>query len=121
MSAGLYVELDHEGRVSLANRRRGGLRRGRGPRARGARPPPPRRARWRRRRGGGGSASTRTSGFISASVAALAGNAMSFIVAKVERDEKPPFVGSYLKRSERGMKESFVDALQRLPDYPKPR
>jgi thiamine pyrophosphate-dependent acetolactate synthase large subunit-like protein len=50
--------------------------------------------------------------------AALAGKGMAFIVAKVERDEKVPFVGSYLKRSERGMKESFVDALQRLPDYP---
>ena len=50
--------------------------------------------------------------------AALAGSAMSFIVAKVERDERPPVVGNYLHRSERAMKESFVDALKRLPDYP---
>ena len=53
--------------------------------------------------------------------AALTGNEMAFIVAKVERDEKLPFTGNYIQRSERGMKESFVDALQRLPDYPKPR
>ena len=53
--------------------------------------------------------------------AALAGDEMAFIVAKVERDEKLPFMGNYIQRSERGMKESFVDALQRLPDYPKPR
>ena len=50
--------------------------------------------------------------------AALSGNSMKFIVAKVERDEKIPFVGNYILRSERGMKESFVDALKQLPDYP---
>jgi len=50
--------------------------------------------------------------------AALAGNSMKFIVAKVARDERPPVVGNYLHRSERAMKESFVDALRRLPDYP---
>lgn len=43
---------------------------------------------------------------------------MKFIVAKVERDKKSPVVGNYPIRSERAMKESFVDALQRLPDYP---
>jgi thiamine pyrophosphate-dependent acetolactate synthase large subunit-like protein len=53
--------------------------------------------------------------------AALARKEMGFIVAKVERDEKLPFAGNYIQRSERGMKESFVDALQRLPDYPKQR
>ncbi|MFM9967627.1 MAG: thiamine pyrophosphate-dependent enzyme [Burkholderiales bacterium] len=50
--------------------------------------------------------------------AAFAGNSMKFIVAKVEHDEKIPFVGNYIRRSERGMKESFVDALKQLPDYP---
>ena len=50
--------------------------------------------------------------------AAFSGNSMTFIVAKVERDEKIPFVGNYIERSERGMKESFVDALKQLPDYP---
>lgn len=50
--------------------------------------------------------------------AALSDKAMHFIVAKVERDEDNPFVGNYLRRSERGMKESFVDALKQLPDYP---
>jgi thiamine pyrophosphate-dependent acetolactate synthase large subunit-like protein len=50
--------------------------------------------------------------------AALQANQFTFIVAKVEKDERPPFVGNYLTRSERGMKESFVDALRRLPDYP---
>jgi thiamine pyrophosphate-dependent acetolactate synthase large subunit-like protein len=50
--------------------------------------------------------------------AALAGSAFTFLVAKVERDDKLPFAGNYLQRSERGMKESFVDALKQLPDYP---
>lgn len=50
--------------------------------------------------------------------AALAAKEFRFLVAKVERDETLPFTGSYIKRSERGMKESFVDALKRLPDYP---
>ncbi len=50
--------------------------------------------------------------------AALAGSQMVFIVAKVERDDKPPVVGNYLQRSERAMKESFVDAIRSLPDYP---
>ncbi len=49
---------------------------------------------------------------------ALAGSGMRFIVAKVDRDTSPPVVGNYLQRSERAMKESFVDALKRLPDYP---
>jgi thiamine pyrophosphate-dependent acetolactate synthase large subunit-like protein len=50
--------------------------------------------------------------------AALAAKEFRFLVAKVERDETLPFTGNYIKRSERGMKESFVDALKRLPDYP---
>jgi thiamine pyrophosphate-dependent acetolactate synthase large subunit-like protein len=59
--------------------------------------------------------------FSSAVRAALKGSEFTFLVAKVERDEKLPFVGNYLARSERGMKESFVDALKRLPDYPPER
>ena len=50
--------------------------------------------------------------------AALAAKEFRFLVAKVERDDTLPFSGNYIKRSERGMKESFVDALKRLPDYP---
>jgi thiamine pyrophosphate-dependent acetolactate synthase large subunit-like protein len=50
--------------------------------------------------------------------AALAAPEFRFLVAKVERDDTLPFTGNYIKRSERGMKESFVDALKRLPDYP---
>ena len=50
--------------------------------------------------------------------AALAVQEFRFLVAKVERDDTLPFTGNYIKRSERGMKESFVDALKRLPDYP---
>ena len=50
--------------------------------------------------------------------AALAAKEFRFLVAKVERDDTLPFTGNYIKRSERGMKESFVDALKRLPDYP---
>jgi thiamine pyrophosphate-dependent acetolactate synthase large subunit-like protein len=50
--------------------------------------------------------------------AALAAEEFLFLVAKVERDDTLPFTGNYIKRSERGMKESFVDALKRLPDYP---
>jgi thiamine pyrophosphate-dependent acetolactate synthase large subunit-like protein len=50
--------------------------------------------------------------------AALTAQEFRFLVAKVERDDTLPFSGSYIKRSERGMKESFVDALKRLPDYP---
>ena len=50
--------------------------------------------------------------------AALAAQEFRFLVAKVERDDTLPFTGNYIKRSERGMKESFVDALKRLPDYP---
>ena len=49
---------------------------------------------------------------------ALAAKEFRFLVAKVERDDTLPFTGNYIKRSERGMKESFVDALKRLPDYP---
>ena len=50
--------------------------------------------------------------------AALAAKEFRFLVAKVERDDTLPFTGDYIRRSERGMKESFVDALKRLPDYP---
>ena len=50
--------------------------------------------------------------------AALAAKEFRFLVAKVERDDTLPFTGDYIKRSERGMKEAFVDALKRLPDYP---
>ena len=50
--------------------------------------------------------------------AALVAKEFRFLVAKVERDDTLPFTGNYIKRSERGMKESFVDALKRLPDYP---
>ena len=49
---------------------------------------------------------------------ALVAKEFRFLVAKVERDDTLPFTGNYIKRSERGMKESFVDALKRLPDYP---
>ena len=45
----------------------------------------------------------------------------AFLVAKVERDTELPFAGNYLQRSERGMKESFVDALRSLQDYPQHR
>jgi thiamine pyrophosphate-dependent acetolactate synthase large subunit-like protein len=50
--------------------------------------------------------------------AALAAKEFRFLVAKVERDDTLPFTGNYTKRSDRGMKESFVDAVKRLPDYP---
>ena len=53
----------------------------------------------------------------SAVEAALAGSEFTFLVAKVEADRQIPFRGDYIARSERGMKESFVDALRRLPDY----
>ena len=56
--------------------------------------------------------------FGSALRAALEGAELTFLVAKVERDRELPFAGNYIARSERGMKESFVDALVRLPDYP---
>ena len=49
---------------------------------------------------------------------ALAGNVFTFLVAKVTRDTTLPFAGNYIQRSERGMKESFVDAVKQLPDYP---
>ncbi len=48
---------------------------------------------------------------------ALASGEFAFLVAKVERDQQIPFRGDYIARSERGMKEAFVDALRRLPDY----
>jgi thiamine pyrophosphate-dependent acetolactate synthase large subunit-like protein len=50
---------------------------------------------------------------------ALAGSEFTFLVAKVEAQRDNPFrgQGDYIARSERGMKESFVDALRRLPDY----
>ena len=53
----------------------------------------------------------------SAVQAALAGAEFTFLVAKVEPDRQIPFKGDYIARSERGMKEAFVDALRRLPDY----
>jgi thiamine pyrophosphate-dependent acetolactate synthase large subunit-like protein len=53
----------------------------------------------------------------SAVEAALAGSEFTFLVAKVEADRQIPFRGDYIARSERGMKEAFVDALRRLPDY----
>ena len=50
---------------------------------------------------------------------ALAGSEFTFLVAKVEAQRDNPFrgQGDYIARSERGMKEAFVDALRRLPDY----
>ena len=57
--------------------------------------------------------------FDAAARAALTGSTFAFLVAKVERDEKLPFAGNYLQRSERAMKEAFVDAIRSLPDYPK--
>ncbi len=56
--------------------------------------------------------------FSSAVREALAGAEFTFLVAKVERDRVLPFAGNYIQRSERAMKEAFVDALKRLPDYP---
>jgi thiamine pyrophosphate-dependent acetolactate synthase large subunit-like protein len=50
---------------------------------------------------------------------ALAEPGFTFLVAKVERDEKLPFAGNYIASSERGMKEAFVEALKALPDYPR--
>lgn len=55
--------------------------------------------------------------FGSAVQEALAGSAFTFLVAKVEVTREIPFRGDYIVRSERGMKEAFVDALRRLPDY----
>ncbi len=49
---------------------------------------------------------------------ALEGSELTFLVAKVEVERQIPFLGDYIARSERGMKEAFVDALRRLPDYP---
>ncbi len=48
----------------------------------------------------------------------LRGQEFAFLLAKVRPDTGLPFAGNYLQRSERGMKESFVDALRGLPDYP---
>ena len=56
--------------------------------------------------------------FDSAVRSALEASSFTFLVAKVEREDKLPFAGNYLQRSERGMKESFVDAIRSLPDYP---
>lgn len=56
--------------------------------------------------------------FGSAVRSALEASSFTFLVAKVEREDKLPFAGNYLQRSERGMKESFVDAIRSLPDYP---
>jgi thiamine pyrophosphate-dependent acetolactate synthase large subunit-like protein len=71
---------------------------------------------------GSGIAHTRTvrtmEEFEKAVRAALGAPAFHFIVAKVERDAKLPYSGSYIQRSERGMKESFVDAIRALPDHP---
>jgi thiamine pyrophosphate-dependent acetolactate synthase large subunit-like protein len=51
--------------------------------------------------------------------AALDSGEFTFLVAKVEAQRDNPFrgQGDYIVRSERGMKESFVEALRRLPDY----
>jgi thiamine pyrophosphate-dependent acetolactate synthase large subunit-like protein len=49
---------------------------------------------------------------------ALGSEGFTFLVAKVELERGSPFPSSYPSRSERAMKEAFVDALQRLPDYP---
>jgi thiamine pyrophosphate-dependent acetolactate synthase large subunit-like protein len=50
---------------------------------------------------------------------ALAGDALTFLVAKVESQRDNPFRGrgDYIVRSERGMKEAFVETVRRLPDY----
>ena len=47
---------------------------------------------------------------------ALAAQTLTFLVAKVER-EKEPLAAAYTKRTERGMKEHFVDTIRRFPDY----
>jgi thiamine pyrophosphate-dependent acetolactate synthase large subunit-like protein len=57
--------------------------------------------------------------FVSAVRDALETAAFTFLVAKVEADRGNPFPSSYPQRSERAMKEAFVDTLQRLPDYPR--
>jgi thiamine pyrophosphate-dependent acetolactate synthase large subunit-like protein len=51
--------------------------------------------------------------------AALDSGEFTFLVAKVEAQRDNPFrgQGDYIVRSERGMKESFVEDLRRLPDY----
>ncbi len=49
--------------------------------------------------------------------AALAAEEFTFLVAKVEPQDRIPFPTTYPQRSERAMKEAFVDAVQRLPDY----
>jgi thiamine pyrophosphate-dependent acetolactate synthase large subunit-like protein len=49
---------------------------------------------------------------------AMAGAEFTFLVAKVDVQRQIPFPTPYPQRSERGMKEAFVDALRRLPDYP---
>ena len=48
----------------------------------------------------------------------LSDSRFTFLVAKVEQ-ETGALAGTYTRRTERGMKEAFVDALRRLPDYPK--
>ena len=55
--------------------------------------------------------------FGSALRAALEGAEFTFLVAKVEPDRELPFAGNYIARSERGMKEAFVETVRRLPDY----
>ena len=50
--------------------------------------------------------------------AALAAKEFRFLVAKVERNDLSAFHRQLHQASKRGMKESFVDALKRLPDYP---
>jgi thiamine pyrophosphate-dependent acetolactate synthase large subunit-like protein len=51
--------------------------------------------------------------------AALDSGAFTFLVAKVEAQRDNPFQGrgDYIVRSERGMKEAFVERLRSLPDY----
>jgi len=51
--------------------------------------------------------------------AALASGEFTLLVAKVEAQRDNPFrgQGDYIVRSERGMKEAFVETLRHLPDY----
>ncbi|HLH25732.1 MAG TPA: thiamine pyrophosphate-dependent enzyme [Chloroflexota bacterium] len=47
---------------------------------------------------------------------AVAGNKLCFVVARVETEQER-FQSAFGRMSERGMKEAFVQALARLPDY----
>ncbi len=48
---------------------------------------------------------------------ALDGTGFGFFVAKVEQEGSERFESTYEQRSERAMKETFLEALRRLPDY----